>query len=152
MTPRLNRGKIANFLRPIWPELLGVRVRVVPHLSSGIVERAKRKSAWKSPHERKGDTPPRLAFLAWSDFHARSRFAPSTILDEKWGIIRSLIERKLKPCTDGLALYVIYLQGMYNLNWRHKDFKGIQEEPWLMSSETGYTRWYTWRPVTGSQL
>ena len=31
------------------------RVRVVPHLSSGIVERAKRERAWKSPHARKGD-------------------------------------------------------------------------------------------------
>ena len=32
------------------------RLRVVPHLSSGIVERAKRERAWKSPHARKGDT------------------------------------------------------------------------------------------------
>ena len=30
--------------------------RVVPHLSSGIVERAKRERTWKSPHARKGDT------------------------------------------------------------------------------------------------
>ena len=36
---------------------LGVnRLRVVPHFSSGIVERAKRERAWKSPHARKGDT------------------------------------------------------------------------------------------------
>ena len=32
------------------------RLRAVPHFSSGIVERAKCKSAWKSPHVRKGDT------------------------------------------------------------------------------------------------
>ena len=32
------------------------RLRVVPHFSSGIVERAKRDRAWKSPHARKGDT------------------------------------------------------------------------------------------------
>ena len=32
------------------------RLRVVPHFSSGIVGRAKREHAWKSPHERKGDT------------------------------------------------------------------------------------------------
>ena len=43
------------------------RLRVVPHFSSGIVERAKRERSWKSAHARKGDT--------WSDFHARSRFA-----------------------------------------------------------------------------
>ena len=43
------------------------RLRVVPHFSSRIVERAKRERAWKSPHAR--------------DFHARSRFARSTILE-----------------------------------------------------------------------
>ena len=32
------------------------RLRVVPHFSSGIVERTKRERAWKSPHARKGDT------------------------------------------------------------------------------------------------
>ena len=56
------------------------RLQVVPHFSSGIVERTKRERAWKSPHARKGDTrqgesnlifslsPPRIAFLAWGDF------------------------------------------------------------------------------------
>ena len=29
-------------------------------------------------------------FLAWGDFHARSRFARSTIPKEKWGTTRSL--------------------------------------------------------------
>ena len=32
-------------------------------------------------------SPPRLAFLAWGDFHARSRFARSTIPEEKWGLL-----------------------------------------------------------------
>ena len=32
------------------------RLRVVPHFSSGIVERAKREGAWKSSHARKCDT------------------------------------------------------------------------------------------------
>ena len=50
------------------------RLRVVPQFSSGIVERAKRVSP----------------FLAWGDFHARSRFARSTIPEEKWGTTRSL--------------------------------------------------------------
>ena len=40
------------------------RLRVVPHFSLEIVERAKRERAWKSPHVRK----------ARSDFLARSRF------------------------------------------------------------------------------
>ena len=69
------------------------RLRVVPHFSSGIVERAKRERAGKSPHARKGDTlSPRrvLPFLAWGDFRARSRFARITIPKEKWGTTRSL--------------------------------------------------------------
>ena len=37
-----------------------------------------------SPHR----VPP---FLAWVDFHARSRFPPSTIPEEKWGTTRSLL-------------------------------------------------------------
>ena len=54
------------------------RLRVVPHFSSGIVERAKRKRAWKSALARKGDTrreegkivsPRRVSpFLAWVIF------------------------------------------------------------------------------------
>ena len=35
-----------------------------------------------------------LAFLAWIDFHARSRFARSTIPEEKWGTTRSLLSQK----------------------------------------------------------
>ena len=67
------------------------RLRVVPHFSSGIVERAKRERAWKSPHARKGDTRREEKKIpAWGDFHARSRFAFSTIPEEKWGTARSL--------------------------------------------------------------
>ena len=32
-------------------------------------------------------TPPRLTFLARGDFQARSRFARSTIPEEKWGLL-----------------------------------------------------------------
>ena len=36
-------------------------------------------------------TPRRVSpFLAWGDFHARSRFARSTVPEEKWGTTRSL--------------------------------------------------------------
>ena len=31
-------------------------------------------------------SPPRLALLVWGDFHARSRFARSTIPEKKWGV------------------------------------------------------------------
>ena len=33
-------------------------------------------------------------FLAWGDFHVRSRFARSTIPEEKWGTTRSLLSHK----------------------------------------------------------
>ena len=44
-----------------------------------------------TPRE-KGETlislsPLRLTFLAWDDFHARSRFACFTIPEEKWGLL-----------------------------------------------------------------
>ena len=58
-----------------------------PHFSSGIVEGAKRERAGKLPHARKPLSPPPLAFLEWGDFHARSRFARSTIPEEKWGLL-----------------------------------------------------------------
>ena len=50
-----------NFLSPLsrvetFEYAMNPRLRVVPQLSSGIVERAKRERAWKSPHARKGDT------------------------------------------------------------------------------------------------
>ena len=32
-------------------------------------------------------SPPRLTFLAWGDFHARSQFACSTNPQEKWGLL-----------------------------------------------------------------
>ena len=51
---------ISSFLcgpEPIYGHVMDcIRLRVVPHFSSGIVERAKRERAWKSPHARKGDT------------------------------------------------------------------------------------------------
>ena len=69
------------------------RLPVVPHFSSEIVEWAKRERAWKSPHAGKGDTRrgerKMRPFLVWGDFHARLRFARSTILEEKWGTTRS---------------------------------------------------------------
>ena len=38
-------------------------------------------------------------FLAWGDFHARSRFARSTISEEKWGTTRSLNESYCRNST-----------------------------------------------------
>ena len=66
------------------------RLRVVPHFSSGIVERAKRERAWKSTTATRGGRQNVSPFLAWVDFHARTRFARSTTPEEKWGTTRSL--------------------------------------------------------------
>ena len=41
----------------------------------------------KRRHENFSLFPPRLPFLAWDDFHARSRFAHSTIPEDKWGLL-----------------------------------------------------------------
>ena len=65
------------------------RLRVVP-----IFLRDSRASETRSrvkiiPRE-KGETRQgerRLAFLAWGDFHARSRFARSAIPEGKWGLL-----------------------------------------------------------------
>ena len=37
----------------------------------------------------------RVPFLAWGNFHAPSRFARSTIPEEKWGTTRSLDVQRL---------------------------------------------------------
>ena len=73
-------------MKEVIPSPNQCRLRVVPHFSSRIVERAKRERGGR------GFLSPRRVspFLAWGDFHARSRFAPSTILEEKWGTTRSL--------------------------------------------------------------
>ena len=58
---------------------MSARLRVVPHFSSGIVERARVKI---TPREKRLHAVC-LAFLEWGDFHAHSRFARSTIPEDK---------------------------------------------------------------------
>ena len=71
-----------------WP--IEARLRVVPHFSSGIIiSRASETRAHvKITKREKGDGV--SPFLTWGDFHARSRFARSTIPEQKWGTTRSL--------------------------------------------------------------
>jgi len=102
-------GEYSSFFKPSTWNYVCLRLREVPHFSSGIVERAKRERAWKSPHAstlcclevQTQFTPPRTRpcrvspFLTWGDFHARSRFARSTIPEEKWGTTRSLCMPRL---------------------------------------------------------
>ena len=46
-------------------------------------------------------------FLAWGDFHARSRFARSTIPEEKWGTTCSLSFRFPMPI-ERAAVWQLY--------------------------------------------
>ena len=45
-------------------------------------------------------------FFAWGDFHARSRFARSTIPKEKWGTTRSLQASRVQSYLRGPALFL----------------------------------------------
>ena len=64
---------------------------------------------------------PRLAFLAWVDFHARSRFARSTIPEEKWGLLvllgtgglKLLLQDTLQHSSNFVKRFV-YLAGIYH--------------------------------------
>ena len=58
-------------------------LRVVSHFSSGIVERAKHKRAWKSPHARKGDT--RRGERKMRDYRQSPSFWPFTA-DWFWSV------------------------------------------------------------------
>ena len=60
------------------PRLGASRLWVVPHCSSGTREN---HPMWELP----ALSPLHLTFLAWDDFHVCSRFACSTIPEEKWG-------------------------------------------------------------------
>ena len=60
------------------------RLLVVPHFSSGIVERTKRERAWKSSHA--GVSP----FLAWGNFHASTSKRKH----------QSVIGRRINNCID----------------------------------------------------
>ena len=114
--PSWEGERVAYINRQMLTFLLQLRVQVVPHFSWGIVGQAKRERAWKLPRARKGDTrrgerkmrdcrhflspwrvPP---FLAWGDFHGRSRFARFTIPEEKWGTTRSLLQLKTQNITE----------------------------------------------------
>ena len=55
-------------------------------------------------------------FLAWSDFHARSRFARST--EEKWGTTRSLY----------LSLPCVESRGRLELNWAPRSEKKLLQK------------------------
>ena len=102
------------------------RLRVVPHFSSGIVKRA----IFSLP------AACRL-FLAWGDFHARSRFARSTISEEKWGTTRSLYMQMAEDdntlrATQNSTEYMNQVSGI-----RPKNSAGLGKS----YRDTGYEIW-----------
>ena len=50
-----------------------LRLRVVPHFSSGIVERAKREREWKSSHAKKGSPPAACRLFSRGVIFTRAR-------------------------------------------------------------------------------
>ena len=63
---------------------------VVPHFFSGIVERAKRERAWKSPHARKGDT--RRGERKMRDYRQSPSFWTNALLSQRKTLIGSSME------------------------------------------------------------
>ena len=66
------------------------RLRVVPHFSSGIVERAKREGAWKSPHARKGDM--RRGERKMRDYRQSPSFWTNALLSQRKTLIGPSME------------------------------------------------------------
>ena len=66
-----------------------IRLRVVPHFSSGMVERVKRERASNNTSREKGERGWAFSRVGWVS-RARSRFARSTIPEDKWGTTCSL--------------------------------------------------------------
>ena len=83
-----------RFWRRSWNRIRDVaRLQVVHHFSSGIGERAKRERAWKSPHARKGEQSPCLAWVIYT----RARVSLALLSLRKNGGL-------LADCTRSLAL------------------------------------------------
>ena len=93
------------------------RLRVVPHFSSGIVERAKREGAWKSSHARKCDT--RRGERKMRDYRQSPSFWPFTA-DWFWSVKFVSPSKSIKriqwhpfPYWVVIALVIGKLRGMF---------------------------------------
>ena len=73
-----------------WNGQSSIRLRAVPHFSSGIVERAKRERAWKSPHARKGDT--RRRDRKMRDYRLSPSFWTNALFSQRKTLIGSSME------------------------------------------------------------
>ena len=57
----------------------------------------------------------RLAFLAWSDFHARSHFARSTNPEEKWGLLVAITVHKNDSFMSGSSIKVTFEKLVFSI-------------------------------------
>ena len=77
------------------------RVSWDPCILATCVCRSLRPGSKLHSGENIGESP----FLAWGDFHARSRFAGSTIPEEKWGTTRSLSGQPLRSLRSPMFFF-----------------------------------------------
>ena len=83
-----------------------------------VTPREKRRHA--AGREKNFLSPRRVSpFLAWGDFHARSRFARSTIPEEKWGTTRSLLVDKPRDFKNH-PLGLSCLSSRSDIYWCHQ--------------------------------
>ena len=101
---------MGRFMAVLWVVLF-IRLRVVPHFSSGIVERAKRECAWKSPHARKGDT--RRGDLWYQCAYNLHYTKPLFFFNP---VVRDIVCRNNTSMHINLKLFLVF--GSTSLFWR----------------------------------
>ena len=128
------------------------RLRVVPHFSSGIVGRAKRERAWKSPHARKGDT--RRGERKMRDYRQSPSFWPFTA-DWFWSVkfvSRSKSIKRIQWDSFShwavIALVIGKLQGIFiasERKARHKFFAAVSREELMNGWNAEEVSWKTFK-------
>ena len=99
---------------------LKTRLRVVPHFSSGIVERAKRERTWKSPHARKASHGGERE--KWGTTDKAQAFDPSRLTDfgvwSSYPIPNQRIQWDSFPPWAVIALVIGKLRGIFIVSKR----------------------------------
>ena len=103
------------------------RLRVVPHFSSGIVGRAKRERARKSPHARKGDTPSLTLTLHWKN--ANSLFKQRFCGRRRRGILNSLLKGLGHAISYLKVFKKLKLDGFKTIEFPNKVVQFCQSRP-----------------------
>ena len=123
MADHFNLWSYKSYIHRPWG--CGPRLRVVPHFSSEIVERAKRERAWKSPHARKGDT--RRGERKMRDYRQSPSFWTNALLSQRKTLIGSSMEicqhlSKTRQPLSTLDIITIYRTN----NWSRTNYSTEQ--------------------------